>query len=218
MTPSDIEAVLRFAFGECEAMGCPLDDQQRQVLQRVLRGVLVNLQASSLTGSTRDLTLERPNPLAELTPEQRQILLEFIQTQKHQDGDWKAQLLNDWLHDRDSGAIQFIREEFGLSWLERVQSVHIAQYADEMAMTLKVGDRIEVSNGLWEWVQEEGPCSREWFPCTVIGITEISEPSAEISGYSRYTTSTIRFDNGMEYEIQGIYEWNRYSWRWLESS
>ncbi|HEY9646662.1 MAG TPA: hypothetical protein V6C88_09845, partial [Chroococcidiopsis sp.] len=26
---------------------------------------------------------------------------------------------------------------------------------------------------------------------------------------------TVRFDNGMEYEIQGVYEWNRYNWRWL---
>ncbi|BDI19545.1 hypothetical protein ANSO36C_53470 [Nostoc cf. commune SO-36] len=28
------------------------------------------------------------------------------------------------------------------------------------------------------------------------------------------TNCVVRFFNGAEYEIQGIYEWNRYNWRW----
>ncbi|WP_416670750.1 hypothetical protein [Egbenema bharatensis] len=31
--------------------------------------------------------------------------------------------------------------------------------------------------------------------------------------YAQQTNCLIQFDNGMEYEIQGIYEWNRYNWR-----
>jgi hypothetical protein len=75
-------------------------------------------------------------------------------------------------------------------------------------LKLKVGDRIEVSNGLWEWVQENGPCSREWFPCTVIGLSQGSDRDR------LYYNCVIRFENGTEYEIQGIYQWNRYNWRW----
>ena len=29
-----------------------------------------------------------------------------------------------------------------------------------------------------------------------------------------YHNGVIRFDNGTEYEIQGICEWNRYNWRY----
>jgi hypothetical protein len=115
--------------------------------------------------------------------------------------------------------MQFIRELYGLQWLALVQPVHFAKYLDEAAVSLKVGDRIEIANNLWEWVQEDGPCSREWFSCTVISITEKSDTSGTLpQSYSSYTICTIRFDNGMEYEIQGVYEWNRYNWRWASSS
>ncbi|MCY7392325.1 MAG: hypothetical protein LH647_12830, partial [Leptolyngbyaceae cyanobacterium CAN_BIN12] len=63
----------------------------------------------------------------------------------------------------------------------------------------------------WEWVQDEGPCSREWFLCTVIGILE-GEASSD--GQNRHASCIVRFDSGTEYEIQGIYEWNRPNWRW----
>jgi hypothetical protein len=113
--------------------------------------------------------------------------------------------------------MQFIRDLYGPQWLEQVQPVHIAEYA-ETAVSLKLGDRIEVSNNLWEWVQEDGPCSREWFGCTVIHISQSSDSNGIMpASYSTYTTCLIRFDNGMEYEIQGVYEWNRYNWRWEKS-
>ena len=74
-----------------------------------------------------------------------------------------------------------------------------------------VGDRIEVSNALWEWVQDEGPCSRQWFVCTVLQVNEVR------NGEDIVNSCIIRLINtGMEYEIQGIYQWNRYYWRWLQ--
>ncbi len=134
--------------------------------------------------------------------------MEFVKGQEEQNRPWKIQLLNDWLHDRDSGQVQFIRDRYGMQWLNRIKPIHFTQYADgEEALKLKVGDRIEISNGLWEWVQETGPCSREWYNCTVIGINN-SDSTA--------TNCIIRFTNGAEYEIQGVYQWNRYNWRWLE--
>jgi hypothetical protein len=157
---------------------------------------------------------EGANPLDELTPEQRQALLQFVKEQEKLDCPWKIKLLNDWLHDRNSGTVQFIRDEYGPQWLNRVKAVHLAQYfeaetSSSDGLKLKVGDRIEVSNALWEWVQENGPCSREWFPCTVIRLSQASDSS------DSYHNGIIRFDNGTEYEIQGICEWNRYNWRYV---
>lgn len=152
--------------------------------------------------------LETINPLDELTPDQRQLLLQFVAEQEQQSRPWKIQLLNDWLNNRDSGQVQFIRDRYGLQWLGRIEPVHLAQYALQAGeeLNLKVGDRIEVCNSLWEWVQETGPCSREWFLCTVIQIDELGDDA--------FTKCIIRFNNGAEYEIQGIYDWNRYNWRW----
>ena len=80
---------------------------------------------------------------------------------------------------------------------------------------LKVGYRIELSNRLWEWVQENNLNSQEWFPGRVVGISEthISESDVSWDGMRFYTNCLIRFDSGVEYEIQGVYEWNRYNWR-----
>lgn len=219
MTPSEIEAVLQAAYRECAALGEPLNAQQQEILFRTLVNRLVSQPQGIPEPPPSPPELEvAPNPLDELTPAERQALLQFIQEQQRQNQNWKAQLLNDWLLDRSSGSIQFIRESYGLPWLERVLPEHIAQYADDVLTTLKAGDRIEVSNGLWEWVQDEGPCSREWFPCTVIRVTETTDRlSIPTFGYDHCTNCTIRFDNGMEYEIQGIYQWNRYNWRWAKS-
>lgn len=219
MTPTEIEAILQQIFEECEATGYPLNAQQREILFRMLINQMASQTPDSSPSPHEDNTAEPSpspdNPLNELTLEQRRALLEFIQTEKRQNRSWKARLLNDWLNNQTSGAIQFIREQYGLPWLARVRPEHIAQYADETPLTLKVGDRIEVSNGLWEWVQEDGPCSREWFPCTVVSVTAVSDASIQsTSGYDRQTNCIVRFDNGMEYEIQGVYEWNRYNWRW----
>ncbi|HEY9724883.1 MAG TPA: hypothetical protein V6D50_00405 [Chroococcales cyanobacterium] len=210
MTPSEIEAVLQAAFIQCEAVLCPLTDRQKQILLQV-----------AIESVTRDLLLlsvnenpdgESENPLDELTPEQRKALLEFVKEQEKQDRPWKIKLLNDWLHDRDSGTVQFVREQYGPQWLNRVKPGHLEQYfkaeTSSDGLKLKVGDRIEVSNGLWEWVQEDGPCSREWFVCTVVRISQRSDSDGS------YYNCVIRFDNGTEYEIQGIYQWNRYNWRW----
>jgi hypothetical protein len=210
MNPAEIEAVLQVAFIQCEAVLCPLTEQQKQILLQVLTESLTRESLSSSANGNQDN--ETANPLDELTPEQRQALLQFVKAQEQQDTPWKIRLLNDWLHNRDSGAVQFIRDRYGPQWLNRVKPVHLTQYLEAETsldgLKLKVGDRIEVSNGLWEWVQENGPCSREWFPCTVVGLSQGSDRDR------LYYNCVIRFENGTEYEIQGIYQWNRYNWRW----
>ncbi len=208
MTQAEIEAALQTALRQCETAGYPLNEAQQQILFAVLR--------ERLCGSLNPTSLE-VNPLSALTPEQRQALFQFIKAQEQQNQSWKTTLLNDWLHDRASGTVQFIRDAYGLQWLETVTSANLADYEEE-AQRLKVGDRIELSNGLWEWVQDTGPCSREWFSGVVIGITETRCPldgdnfvESQVS-----THCTIRFENGSVYEIQGIYEWNRPNWRWVK--
>ena len=208
MTPAEIEAALQAAFNRCKAASCPLTDSQKQILLQVFEEltrpeleVLDSIAAVSNTG----------NPLDELAPEQRQSFLQFVKEQEQQNRPWKIQLLNDWLQERDSGPVQFIRDRYGPQWLSRLQPVHFAYYAElegEEALKLKVGDRIEVSNGLWEWVQETGPCTPEWFVCTVIRVDETGGRE------DASTNCIIRFNNGAEYEIQGMYQWNRYNWRW----
>ncbi len=210
MTPADIKAVLQAAFLECEAVLSPLTDQQKQILLQVVAESVTRESLSSSANSDPDS--EIGNPLDELTPEQRQALLQFVKEQEKLDRPWKIKLLNDWLHNRNSGSVQFIRDRYGPQWLNRIKPIHLAQYFEAEAsadgLKLKVGDRIEVSNGLWEWVQENGPCSREWFPCTVVGLSQWSDSDCS------YDNCVIRFDNGTEYEIQGVYQWNRYNWRW----
>lgn len=192
MTPADLEAALKAAFSRCDISFCPLSEEQKQIMLQVAEELI---EQKALTDNRSN------NPLDELSPEQRQSFWQYIQVQEQQNRSWKAQLLNDWLQERDSGEMQFIRKSYGFAWLNRIQPVHIAKYAEE-ALKLKLGDRIEVSNGLWEWVQENGPCSRQWFPCTVVAVEE--------------TSCVIRFSNGEEYQIQGVYSWNRYNWRWVE--
>jgi len=136
--------------------------------------------------------------------------LQFIQETDRPDYSWKVQLLNDWLQGQKSGAVQFVREHYGLQWLEQVQPSHVTYYLERdgnVLVKLKMGDRIEVCNALWEWVQESGPCDRQWFSCTVIQVPDDKNPLN--------AGCIVRFDNGSEYEIQGIYDWNRYNWRWM---
>jgi ribosomal protein S15P/S13E len=201
MTKAEIEAALRAAFKQCQAQGSALNDRQKLILLQV---------AQELTGHPSSLSV---NPLDELTPDQRRALLKFIQQEDRQDRDWKVTLLNDWLNDTDSGSVQFVRDRYGPQWLDRVQTYHFDAYSelvDGEAIELQVGDRIEVCNGLWEWVQEDGPCPPEWFSCTVVGLRAADE------SYGNDSSCTVRFDNGREYEIQGIYQWNRYNWRWAK--
>ncbi len=210
MTPAEIEAVLQAAFIQCEAVLSPLTEQQKQILLQVVTESVA--REALLASANSDGDDNTANPLDELTPEQRQALLQFVKEQEKRDRPWKIKLLNDWLHNRPSGAVQFIRDHYGPQWLNRVKPKHLAQYFDAETtsdeLKLKVGDRIEVSNSLWEWVQEEGPCTREWFPCTVIRVSQQSDSDGS------YSNCIIRFDNGSEYEIQGMYQWNRYNWRW----
>ena len=195
MTPADLEAALKAAFSRCDRSFCPLSEEQKQIMLQVAEELL------GQKALTNNSNLPSNNPLDELSPEQRQRFWQYIQVKEQQNLSWKAQLLNDWLQGRDSGEMQFIRDLYGFAWLNRIQPVHIAKYAEEV-LKLKIGDRIEASNALWEWVQETGPCSREWFPCTVVAVDDLS--------------CSIRFSNGTEYQIQGVYSWNRYNWRWRE--
>lgn len=204
MTPDEIEAALQTAFNRCDAASCPLSDTQKQILLQVVELI----QGNSYSGE-----LNIANPLDELTKEELSAFLQFVKTEEQQNRTWKVQLLNDWLQQKDSGAVQFIRNRYGLQWLYRVESFHFDKYSDfEDALKLRVGDRIEISNALWEWVQDDGPCKREWFSCIVIAIDVIG------SSDDLFTNCIIRFPNGTEYQIQGINEWNRYNWRWPKGS
>jgi hypothetical protein len=192
------ESALNAAFEECEALGYGLTAEQ----QAILRGAIAR---SPISPPPEALA----NPLDTLTPEQRQAFLQYVDEQDRQNRSWKVQLLNDWLQGTASGDVQFIRDDFGLAWVEQITPKHLAQYRE--SERLRVGDRIEVASNLWEWTREDGPCPREWFPCIVINLTE-----SEAQGDDEAITScVVRFDNGMEYEIQGIYDWNRYNWRWM---
>ncbi|QLE57633.1 hypothetical protein [Nostoc sp. TCL26-01] len=200
MTPDEITTVLQTAFHRCDAASCPLTATQKEILLQLVE----ELYRQSHSGN-----LDTVNPLDELTPEELEIFLGFVKTEEQKNRTWKVQLLNDWLHENDSGQVQFIRERYGLQWLNRVESYHFDKYAYfEDALRIRVGDRIEVANALWEWVQDDGPCTREWFLVNVIKIDEIS------NGADSITNCVVRFYNGAEYEIVGVYEWNRYNWRW----
>ena len=179
MSESELDILLQKAFEQCERLGYPLNAEQQEILRLTL------------------YQETRTNPLAQLPPEQRQAILQSAQNQS----DWKTSLLNDWLQNRDSGTMQFIRDQYGLAWLNSVLPEDLAAYRDQDTQ-LNIGDRIEVSNTLWEWVQDN---HREWYACTVIGCTQ-AENSQDIC-------CTIRFDNGQEYQIQGVYDWNRSNWR-----
>ena len=204
MIPAELEAFLQAAFRACNAAGYPLSERQKQIAIEVARQL-------SDTFSNCPSVL---NPLDELTPEQRQALLRFVKEQERENRLWKATLFDDWLQENDSGTVQFIRDSYGVEWLARVEPHHLAAYENELdgaAFSLQVGDRLEVSNRLWVWVQNDDPQMQEWLPCTVVRLNEVEDRETQ------YTNCTIRFENGAEYEIQGIYQWNRYNWRWARS-
>lgn len=207
MAKVNLETTLQTLIAQCEAQGCPLSEVQQALLRQLLQPLFGGVAAVPGAETPTDpLT----NPLDELTPEERQVFLQFIQAQEAQDQPWQATLLNDWLHNRPSGPVQFLRDRYGLPWLNRITADHVAAYGATGAADaplLRVGDRIEVSNSLWEWVQADGPCTQEWFPCTITGLSETRD------GGRTFTSCTVRFDNGAEYQIQGMFDWNRYHWR-----
>lgn len=195
-----MQSALKAAFKQCDIASCPLTQQQKQILLQLVEQIQGN---SSLQLS------DTSNPLDELTSEELQIFLEFVKTQEIANNSWKIQLLNDWLNNQDSGKVQFIRDRYGVEWLYRLHKDHFEDYSTAGDIVkLKVGDRIEVCNALWEWVQVDSPCPPQWFPCSVINIHQATDDE-----YS-YINCSIKFNDGTEYEIQGIYEWNRYHWRW----
>jgi hypothetical protein len=192
MSPSELEIALQSAFQQCLAQGYALSDRQQQIVRMALMETMVSVSSDSAA-----------NPLDQLTLTERQALLTFVAQQTDIEQDWKATLLNDWVCGQDSGAVQFLRESYGIQWLQQIQPKHLAQYDDCETILLHVGDRIEVSNSLWEWVQDNGACDREWFACLVIGLQSIDGQ----------TCCILRFDDGSEYEMQAVYDWNRTNWR-----
>jgi hypothetical protein len=179
MSDFDLDAILQEAFRKCDRLGHSLNEEQKWIVTEVIRGGI----------------LPKYNPLAQLNDDQRQALLQFIQAEGH---NWKISLLNDWVQNRDSGPVQFVRDAYGMRWLETITSAHIAEYAGDEEIRLQVGDRIEISNALWEWVPQADQA--DWFPCVVIDVGD--------------DRATLRFDNGNEFELQGLYDWNRPNWRW----
>lgn len=207
MAKVNLETTLQTLIAQCEANGCPLSEAQQGLLRQLLQPLFGGAATSAGSASQAP---PLANPLDELTAEERQVLLQFIQAQEVQEQPWQATLLNDWLHNRSSGPVQFLRDRYGLPWLNRITAAHVAAYAPAEPASptlLQVGDRIEVSNSLWEWVQTDGPCTQEWFPCTIIGLSETRDDGRT------FTSCTVRFDNGAEYQIQGMFDWNRYHWR-----
>ncbi|MEM1366903.1 MAG: hypothetical protein AAGG02_02575 [Cyanobacteria bacterium P01_H01_bin.15] len=204
MIPDDLDRVLKSAFRECSLRLQPLTSEQQQILRDAIAEGL-------LSGSAVD----SPNPLSELAEAERTALCQFVRATAAAGQDWKTQLLNDWLQDRNSGTVQFIRDHYGMSWLNRVQKVHLTEYLDlndpANGLQLQVGDHIEICNGLWEWVQDTGPCQREWFLCEVIDLDQIDSLEPELQ--ATQTNCYVRFADGSEFEIQGVYQWNRYNWR-----
>jgi hypothetical protein len=199
MNQQEFEAALQAAFQACEQAGLPLDPTQKEILLH------------RLESSLGEILPDAENPLDSLTSIERQALIEYVSGCDQNNIDWKAELLNNWLQGQSSGAVQFIRDRYGLQWLEQVKPLHLAAYADDKAVRVKVGDRLEVASALWEWVPETQSDGQEWYVCTVIRVFDGGEAEAN------YTGCTVRMVNGLEYDIHGMYEWNRGNWRWTQS-
>ncbi len=209
MTQGELAAALKMAFRQCEARGYALTLAQQEILLEVM-------QSCDMNNSLDDGDPQPENPLDALNLAERQTLLDFIRDHQAEPESWKVRFMNDWLQGRDSGAVQFVRDRYGLQWLEQIRPEHIAAYVVTDEQLLKVGDRIEVANTLWEWIQDNDPDSRDWFACTIIQISDELAFNLADSGAApdyRDIRCTVRFDNGAEFEIPGLYDWNRSNWR-----
>jgi hypothetical protein len=197
MDQDEIETTLKAAFLQCEALFCPLNEQQKEILLEVF------FEQNSLSAG---------NPLDDLTSTQREILLEFILAQEREKLAWKSSLLNDWLNDRPSGTVQFIRDQYGLAWLNSIKPIHWQEYLQKLRLTrekLQIGDAIEVSSGLWEWIPTDNPDGCEWFPGRVIDLIESEDDSFPAS-------CRLCLETGEEIEIPGVYQWNSGNWRFIQ--
>jgi hypothetical protein len=198
-----VQNALNAAFRECEAVGAPLNDVQRQIIQQVSQTLLLKAIADP------NQSLESPpNPLADLPPEQRQALLDYVVDCNLNTQDWKTTLFNDWIEGRNSGAVQFLRDRYGLDWVAQIQPQHLKTYLHAPLTPLNLGDLIEVSSLLWEWIPAQTNEEPEWVICTLIHLQEAEE--TEIP----HLEGTVRFENGMELNITGLNEWNQNNWRW----
>jgi hypothetical protein len=194
-----LQNALQAAFRQCETVGSPLSDVQRQIIQQVAQTLLLK--------TVPDPVLDPVNPLEDLTSEQRQSLLDYVAECDRKGQDWKPTLFNDWMEGRDSGSVQFLRDRYGLDWVNGVQPQHLAAYVERPVTELKVGDRIEVSSRLWEWIPEETDEEPTWVICTVILLYESQE------GEIVHLNGMVQFDNGLELEISGLNDWNQSNWR-----
>jgi hypothetical protein len=102
MSSDEIEAALQAAFNSCDVASCPLTEIQKQILLQVISEIQENSYA------------DVANPLDELTPAELEAFLEFVKTQDQHNRTWKVQLLNDWLQQKDSGKVNFVRKRYGL--------------------------------------------------------------------------------------------------------
>ncbi len=196
-----LEQALETAFHQCGAAGMALNDVQRQILQQVTQTIL--LKALTNPDDNPD-----ENPLDALTEEQRQTLLGYIADCDRNAQDWKTTLFNDWLQGLDSGRVQFLRDRYGFDWINRVQPQDIAAYTGCDERAPQIGDRLEVSSRLWEWIPEDLGEEPEWIVCTLVNLTQFqdeTEPTA--------LNGTVQFENGVELDIQGFNDWNKSNWR-----
>lgn len=195
-----LEQALQGAFRQCDSAGLPLNEAQRQIVQQVTLTLL-------LQALVDPIALEEENPLASLSEEQRSLLLDYVAQCDRQGQDWKTVLFNDWVEGRSSGAVQFLRDRYGFDWIQRLQPVHLGMYREDETAALGVGDRIEVSSRLWEWIPEELGEEPEWMSCTVIHLDEVQDAD------KTYCNGVVRFESGLELEIMGLNDWNRSNWR-----
>jgi hypothetical protein len=190
------------AFRQCGAAGMALNEVQRQILQQVTQTILLKALANP------DADDPDENPLDALTEAQRQTLLSYIADCDRNAQDWKTTLFNDWLQGRDSGQVQFLRDRYGFDWINRVQPQDIAAYTDFDEGALNIGDRLEVSSRLWEWIPEDLGEEPEWIACTLVAL---AQPQAEPNPTT--LSGTVQFENGLELDIQGLNDWNKSNWR-----
>ncbi len=198
-----VQNALQAAFRQCETVGSPLNDVQKQVIQQVTQTLLLK----AIVDPTQSLE-PSANPLADLLPDQRQAFLDYVTECTLKDQDWKTALFNDWVEGRHSGTVQFLRDRYGLDWVNQIQPQHLVTYVATPLSALNVGDRIEVSSRLWEWIPEQTNEEPEWVVCTLIELYETQD--TEIS----HLDGTVQFANGMELAITGLNEWNQNNWRW----
>jgi hypothetical protein len=192
---------LEAAFRQCGTAGMALNDVQRQILQQVTQTVLIKALMNP------DAIDPDENPLDALMEDQRQTLIDFVTECDRNTQDWKTVLFNDWLQERDSGPVQFLRDRYGFDWINRVRRQDIDAYAEAEEQALKIGDRLEVSSRLWEWIPEDLGEEPEWIVCTLVNLTQLdSMETNSIAG-------TVQFENDLVLEIQGLNDWNKGNWR-----